>query len=1348
MMMGDPAYYDALSMGMSEGSHEKQDATQHMLSYGMLEVGKAVVSRVLLDSGASFHATPSPRLLEGHERHMSKETQATGANKHTPSQVQYECRQFPMLFAATEDGDPRQHGVLLSAIKFMPDLPCTVLSTGQLWDDLGWRVRGEDEMKVILPNTAMVLPLTRVGRMLTVGLFVPHPMEGELFNGALQLAIQTSSDSKKVFLWHSRLALSVEQLHELPKSTTGTRLPDKVNGKLADLIKVCDVRARGATVRMPYFETPAKDRASTVGGRVCIDAWGTYKTAAIGVHPPSHHLFGVTDEFSSYGMSSIIASQSSATFLSETRRFEMTLFKAGHRGGIAILRSDCAAALKSAEMEQGCDARGWVHEWSVEYEKESVGLQERSWGMSLPKARMMILRAAKALMLSKNATESFFLHAMVHARDVYNCHVSKGKSYTRYAIVHGRPPNMDSYRCFMARGHCRLDHKVRDLKSGEVSVPCVFVGIGELGFKVISGDGAAARLHVVTQAHFYEESFLYKGLVTSAMVDVSTQTAGSVTVTEDAGVEDESGDEKEPPLAPAVRRSGRDVRTTAAYDPAADGRSDVAIRRTKEPPKPAPKKQQEELVIVPPKVYNNFYACDENNGLGWTAAVTSTRTVQGEAQVHIKWVHAGWQPQWLKKEEVLAHPHGDTPGEQTTMESVTFTDVVKEGTAPRRSARNMMILFGPAGTESASAKSLMMTYMHVETSLITEAAMVVTDVPQQLVHDSGFMLNVNAMSMSDLPLNVRGKAVALKDKNGNTYYRVEPKNAAAAEKLPEAGHWEVLTHEHIVNLVDDATLSWVGISAADGHKIYPSQIEYKIKVNDKDGTWDKDKARLCINTKNGWEGAESVFFETLRSTDIKVMVASTVFFKSHRLLKIDIKNAHPKAEGPTVYFYPPYKQGRRDHHGERQILRTNNVGFFGVPTATRGFGMLLKDKLIDTGYARCRTARAMYRMPGTSPKEGDRSIAGTIADDILVSGPEYLLQRTLDSLMSAFGKEELTFRWLEPGKNEDYAGLQLRISPEYDRITIAVPTKVLALLDLLGISEDDCKNARKSDTMVTQKDLEAMRLDRPENNGKMKPEQKLLQKAIGINQWIIEYRTDIHAFQWHMSRVMAYPDTETVGKVMHAAALRLGKKVYAGTTFGGELKGNQQLLQMHADDGKRRPKAGPRVYKMADPAPRVYEQTHDSTWAVAANASVGTDAATFMGGCIDAKVYAVPGTPLSSIESEMYSKSVTICRGKGHKAVLTEIDMPQDSKTMIWGDNATVVGLANEDKASGKVRHFARRIAFVQDECDEKDGTFASAHCRSEENVANALGKMVTYAELEASNNYLMNSANEVPPFG
>lgn len=85
---------------------------------------------------------------------------------------------------------------------------------------------------------------------------------------------------------------------------------------------------------------------------------------------------------------------------------------------------------------------------------------------------------------------------------------------------------------------------------------------------------------------------------------------------------------------------------------------------------------------------------------------------------------------------------------------------------------------------------------------------------------------------------------------------------------------------------------------------------------------------------------------------------------------------------------------------------------------------------------------------------------------------------------------------------------------------------------------------------------------------------------------------------------------------------------------------------------------------------------------------------------------------------------------------------------MTWGDNATVVGLANEDKASGKVRHFARRIAFVQNECDEKDGNFVSAHCRSEENVANALGKMVSFAELEASNAYLMNTANEVPHFG
>ena len=83
-------------------------------------------------------------------------------------------------------------------------------------------------------------------------------------------------------------------------------------------------------------------------------------------------------------------------------------------------------------------------------------------------------------------------------------------------------------------------------------------------------------------------------------------------------------------------------------------------------------------------------------------------------------------------------------------------------------------------------------------------------------------------------------------------------------------------------------------------------------------------------------------------------------------------------------------------------------------------------------------------------------------------------------------------------------------------------------------------------------------------------------------------------------------------------------------------------------------------------APAAFEIVNDATFSDKTNMSVGSAAYMLMGAAITVDVTSIPGTPLSSTESEKYMEAVAMARGIGYTNLLTEMDMPQPKPIRMW----------------------------------------------------------------------------------
>ena len=477
----------------------------------------------------------------------------------------------------------------------------------------------------------------------------------------------------------------------------------------------------------------------------------------------------------------------------------------------------------------------------------------------------------------------------------------------------------------------------------------------------------------------------------------------------------------------------------------------------------------------------------------------------------------------------------------------------------------------------------------------------------------------------------RGDVITLQGPQGE-FTRICPKNTTEAGKTPEAATWQALEVTHINGLESGGTIVECHEKEAEGKTVHRTKIDYRIKVNSDDGTWEKDKVRGCVDTSQTWDSNEPVYADTINHQEMCLIVATAAKY-GYPMLKIDIKDAHPNTDLPNKHYATMFKGHERyQDDGTKSIYRVVK-GLPGLPPAARAFSYKLAEKLNNVGMHKCASSRAMYRMPGPNAHEGTCVIGGTLVDDCLFTGPAKLLEQVRLAISKEFSGD-ITFEY-EPAS---FGGYQFRRNLDTKSITVAVPEKVYQFATLMGVKHDPSQNKKMAPPAITKEEIDEIDFDRA--NVKLDEAQKLCQKGTGLLTWISQTRLDIVYHARKCSRVMSAPKATAVLKMLRAIAQTLIESPHMGKTFSYAPGTTELEVVKYKQD---------RIFNPETLHPANFEMVHDATFAVETNKSVGSAAYMYMGAALSVDIISIPGTPLSSTEAEKYMESVAMARGLGYR---------------------------------------------------------------------------------------------------
>ena len=117
---------------------------------------------------------------------------------------------------------------------------------------------------------------------------------------------------------------------------------------------------------------------------------------------------------------------------------------------------------------------------------------------------------------------------------------------------------------------------------------------------------------------------------------------------------------------------------------------------------------------------------------------------------------------------------------------------------------------------------------------------------------------------------------------------------------------------------------------------------------------------------------------------------------------------------------------------------------------------------------------------------------------------------------------------------------------------------------------------------------------------------------------------------------------------------------------------------------------------------------------------------------------------LSSADAESYALSMALARGVVYRNVLTAMGSAPETRTVAWGDNSAVVGVATSSQSPSGLRHIMRRIKHIQEQCGA-EGEFEARHVPDKENAVDFFSKYVTGKKAAQSVRYLSNSSAQAP---
>ena len=250
---------------------------------------------------------------------------------------------------------------------------------------------------------------------------------------------------------------------------------------------------------------------------------------------------------------------------------------------------------------------------------------------------------------------------------------------------------------------------------------------------------------------------------------------------------------------------------------------------------------------------------------------------------------------------------------------------------------------------------------------------------------------------------------------------------------------------------------------------------------------------------------------------------------------------------------------------------------------------------------------------------------------------------------------------------------------------------------------------------ITKEEYDGLRLTAQQEE--LSDEQQLVRRATGALGWLAEWRIEAKPFAHRLQRVSRAPPP---------GALTVHKKIAANL-----------LLDKHA--GVSFPWMGPRVpvaplLKLDGVAPSELQIVYDATWTDGVEPSAWQAAYTYNGAAFATVVGVISLTNLSSSDAESYSLSMALARGVVYQNVLVFFGAAHVGRTVVWGDNSAVVGLAANSQSPSGMRHVLRRIKHIQELTEER---FDSRHVDDKNNVIDFFGKYVSGKKAALSVAYL-----------
>ena len=864
----------------------------------------------------------------------------------------------------------RRHHVL-----YVPDLHRNLISERQEWEMHATRIVKEDVRTMTWPTrgnkSAAVARIRDAGKLYVLRYKTRQ---------AQALAAEVESSAEQAYrLWHARLGdAHPRKMKLIGETTEGTPLGNISVAAMAKKVGVCSHCARGKMRRMHVGE--AREKITRPHQMVQMDVWGKYRVAS--AVNKSYYAIAFVDVATGHIMVYPRASHTASGLIDCC-----TLYMGDMGAKFEILRTDNGPEMLSDQFQMWLAEQKITWQRSTRYVHEEIGHVERRWGMLVPMARTMLLRA--------NMEKRFWADAMMYSAWIWNrtpdtVHGEEtactGAASTPHERMYSKRPNLSKARIFGCKAWAYLDKEERDSKMHEVSVEGRFVGMEPNGAGwLIYANG---RYYASRRAVFDEKNVLLESTA------VSDDSAGAVEVPA-------FEEEEEEPRASRSR--------VAEVGAAPEGAGEAATQEQAEVSEPVGSNESAVNDLGAP--VGEWIEVWWTGELKWfEARVLTIRTTAGRGKVQ----HRVFYPIDSK---TLWH---DLTAERWRLSTQSSSGLATEACYI---LNDDMVHGGVWDISDAPCTAECLTVTK-ETSSST------CDTWGDEGHGSyaiAYVSSVDRVKHVIMPTGMAAITIPASHK--------EAMASLYCERWKQAEECEIDTLESM------GTYDWLYVrDMPTGEKLYRSKWAYDCKTVD--GVLEKFKARLCFVGIEQREGSyEAVFSNCVRYASIRCLIAFGAVH-DYEIFNVDIKGAYLSQEMDRDLFMRPPPGHERQGPGGEVMCVVLRRALYGCKQSGRLFRKGLDLWLRGYGFEPMMHDDCMYVRHGIN---GSHIMIGVWVDDIIaIASTSEVRQEFIAALREEFSVDDR-------GDLEWALGLKVQRDRRTRTITISCGSRIRALGEKYGI---------------------------------------------------------------------------------------------------------------------------------------------------------------------------------------------------------------------------------------------------------------------------------------------------------